>query len=96
MLALLAVRGTATACPSEIARRVKPTGWRVLMPAVRKVAARLQRAGKVDAYQRGRPVEVSRARGPIRLRAREAATIDYRAHPERYVVGRGEQGVLTV
>ncbi|MEO7729430.1 MAG: DUF4385 domain-containing protein [Kofleriaceae bacterium] len=32
----------------------------------------------------------------MRLRARAVKSIDYRAHPERYVIGRGEQGVLTV
>ncbi|MDQ3366827.1 MAG: DUF4385 domain-containing protein [Myxococcota bacterium] len=31
----------------------------------------------------------------MRLRAKLGA-IDHRAHPERYVIGRGEQGVLTV
>lgn len=96
MHAVLAERGTATACPSEIARRVAPDAWRPLMPAVRAVAARLQDAGAVDAYQHGRPIHVRDARGPIRLRARAVKTLDHRAHPERYVIGRGEQGVLTV
>jgi len=96
MLALLAERGTATACPSEIARKIGGTTWRELMPRVREVAAKLQAKGAVDAYQRGRPVEVAAARGPIRLRARAVSAIDYREHPELYVVGRGEQGVLTV
>lgn len=96
MLALLAERGTATACPSEVARRLDPDGWRALMPDVRAAAGRLQARGKVDVYQRGRPVDVAMAKGPIRLRAHEVRTIDYRAHPEKYVVGKGEQGVLTV
>jgi hypothetical protein len=65
------------------------------MPRVREVAAALQRRGLVDAYQHGRPVNAANARGPIRLRTREV-NIDYRKHPERYVIGRGEQGVLTV
>lgn len=95
ILQVLRERGTATACPSDIARKLAPT-WRPLMARVREVAAMLQQRGVVDAYQRGRPVEVAEARGPIRLRLREAATIDYREHPERYVIGRGEQGVLTV
>jgi hypothetical protein len=94
MLELLRERGTATACPSEVARKLA-TNWRPLMPRVREVAAALQRRGLVDAYQHGRPVKVANARGPIRLRTREV-DIDYRKHPERYVVGRGEQGVLTV
>jgi hypothetical protein len=94
MLDLLRERGTATACPSEIARKLA-TNWRPLMPRVREVAAALQERGLLDAYQRGRPVKVKGARGPIRLRTREV-DIDYRKHPERYVIGRGEQGVLTV
>ncbi len=96
LLALLSERGTATACPSEVARKLGGATWRDLMQPVRDVAAKLQDAGRIDAYQRGRPVQVREARGPIRLRARAVKTIDYRAHPERYVVGRGEQGVLTV
>lgn len=96
LLTLLDERGTATACPSEAARRIGGENWRAEMPRVREVAARLQAAGRIDAYQRGRPIDITTARGPIRLRAREVESIDYRAHPERYVVGRGEQGVLTV
>lgn len=96
MRALLETRGTATACPSEVARTLGGDDWRAEMPRVRAVAARLQAAGVVDVYQHGRPVDITTARGPVRLRARSVETIDYRAHPERYVVGRGEQGVLTV
>ncbi len=96
MLALLSKRGTATACPSEVAREIGGTSWRAQMPSVRAAAIRLQARGKVDVYQRGRPVKLAKARGPVRLRSREVVAIDYRAHPERYVIGRGEQGVLTV
>jgi hypothetical protein len=96
MLALLDERGTATACPSEVARKVGGTRWRELMPKVRAAAVRLQQRGKLAGYQRGRPVDLARARGPVRLRAANVASIDYRAQPERYVIGRGEQGVLTV
>ena len=96
MLDLLDERGTATACPSEVARRIGGAGWHAAMPAVRAVAARLQARGTIDVYQRGRPVDITQARGPIRLRARAVQDIDYRARPERYVIGRGEQGVLTV
>ncbi|HEY0194440.1 MAG TPA: DUF4385 family protein [Kofleriaceae bacterium] len=96
ILALLEERGTASACPSEVARQMGGRGWRALMQPVRDAAARLQRREQIDVYQRGRPVELSEARGPIRLRSRAVRDIDYRAEPERYVVGRGEQGVLTV
>lgn len=96
MQALLRERGVSTACPSEVARRLAPTGWRGKMAEVRRVAAKLQRAGIVDVYQRGRPVTLPDVRGPIRLRLRDSATLDYRRHPEQYRVGRGEEGVLTV
>lgn len=95
MLALLEERGTATACPSELARALAPD-WRPLMQPIRDVAASLQDRGVIDVYQRGRPVDVRTAKGPIRLRARAVQSIDYREHPEHYVIGRGEQGVLTV
>ena len=96
MLALLAERGTATACPSEVARKIGGARWRAQMPAVREAAIRLQARGKLDVYQRGRPVELKTTRGAVRLRSADVKTLDYRAHPERYVIGRGEQGVLTV
>lgn len=96
MRELLRERGTATACPSEVARKVGGVGWRSQMQAVRAVAAALQRKGLIDAYQHGRPVDIARAKGPIRLRSAAVGAIDYRAHPERYVIGRGEQGVLTI
>ncbi|HUQ03378.1 MAG TPA: DUF4385 family protein [Kofleriaceae bacterium] len=95
MLELLDARGTATACPSEVARKVGGPRWRALMPEVRAAAIRLQQRHKLDAYQRGRPVDLREARGPVRLRTHDVR-IDHRAHPERYVIGRGEQGVLTV
>ena len=96
VLALLEERGNATACPSDIARRLAPTAWRPLMQPVRDAAARLQARGLIDAFQRGAPVDVATARGPIRLRTRAVRTVDHRAHPERYRIGRGEEGVLTV
>ena len=95
-LASLADRGTSTACPSEVARRLVPDDWRLLMGAVLSVAASLQKKGLLDAYQRGRPVTIAEAHGPIRLRSADAAAIDYRKHPERYRIGRGEGGVLSV
>jgi hypothetical protein len=94
--ALLEERGTATACPSEVARKIGGESWRDLMEPVRRAAARLQERGVVDVYQHGRPVKISTARGPVRLRSAAAATIDHRKEPERYVIGRGEEGVLTV
>src|ERR1700744_3013574 len=96
VLAVLAERGTATACPSEIARALRADGWRPLMQPVRVAAARLQHRGKADVYQRGEVVRLEDAHGPIRLRAASVKDVDYRREPHRYRIGRGEEGVLTV
>jgi hypothetical protein len=66
------------------------------MEPVRAAAARLQKRGLVDVYQHGRPVQLTDAHGPIRLRAANVKDIDYRREPQRYRIGRGEEGVLTV
>lgn len=55
-------------CPSEAARVVGAEDWRPLMEPARAAARRLQRAGAVVITQQGRPVEPSRAKGPIRIR----------------------------
>lgn len=96
VLDLLTRRGTATACPSEVARALEPEDWRPLMEPVRVAAARLQERGEVDVYQHGKPVRLENARGPIRLRAADVKDVDYRREPHRYRIGRGEEGVLTV
>ncbi len=41
--------------------------WRGRMDAVREAAWRLEAAGQVRVLQRGRPVERTRVRGPIRI-----------------------------
>ena len=62
----------ASACPSEIARRLMPgqsSAWRTLMPRVRAVAARLAERGKVRltrGAQTLRPAALGA--GPIRIR----------------------------
>jgi hypothetical protein len=96
VLDLLARRGTATACPSEVARALESEDWRSMMEPVRAAVAQLQRRGEVDVYQHGKPVRLEDARGPIRLRAAGVDVVDYRREPHRYQIGRGEEGVLTV
>ncbi|MEU1075593.1 MULTISPECIES: DUF3253 domain-containing protein [unclassified Streptomyces] len=62
---------TATICPSDAARAVydgDDDGWRALMEPARRAARRLVEAGEVEITQSGRPVELSQARGPIRIR----------------------------
>jgi hypothetical protein len=72
ILALLDTRrGDASICPSEAARAVAgddPEAWRPLMEPARAAARRLVAAGEVEVTQRGRVVDPSVARGPIRVR----------------------------
>lgn len=56
-----------TTCPSEIARAIFPADWRNHMAEVRDAAIELQKAGKVQITQRGRPIEVDHIKGPIRI-----------------------------
>lgn len=61
-----------TICPSEVARAVAPDGWRALMERTRAAARRLVAAGEVEITQRGRIVDPSTAKGPIRIRRAES------------------------
>lgn len=61
-------RAGATICPSDAARRVDPDGWRDLMEPARQAARRLVDAGTVQITQKGRVVDPSTAKGPIRIR----------------------------
>jgi hypothetical protein len=72
ILALLDARaGDASICPSEAARKLAVgDDWRQQMEPVRMAARRLQRAGRIDITQQGRPVDPDTAKGPIRLRLR--------------------------
>jgi len=60
--------GGKTICPSEAARRVAPADWRPLMDATRAVAQRLIDERRLEATQRGAPVDLRSAKGPVRLR----------------------------
>jgi len=74
ILKLLAERQAgATICPSEAARQVgnaRQIDWRTLMEPTRQAARRLVAAGKIEMTQKGRVVDPSTAKGPIRLRRR--------------------------
>jgi len=62
----------ASICPSEVARLLfADADWRTEMERVRMAARRLQRAGRIQIMQKGRAVDPSRARGPIRLKLRQ-------------------------
>ena len=63
-MALAEARGPGKSfCPSEAARALA-ADWRPLMADVRRVAAGLP----LQATQRGMPVDLATARGPVRLR----------------------------
>jgi hypothetical protein len=60
-------------CPSEAARRVAgedagEQAWRDLMEPARGAARRMAYEGRIEITQKGRKVEPTEARGPIRLR----------------------------
>lgn len=61
--------GHKTICPSEAARAVNDD-WRPLMERTREAARRLVAQGEAEILQKGRVVDPSRARGPIRVRWR--------------------------
>ncbi|MEM6639042.1 MAG: DUF2256 and DUF3253 domain-containing protein [Pseudomonadota bacterium] len=63
-------KGSATICPSEAARRVDSVRMKALMEPVRQAARRLEARGVLDITQKGRVVDPSTAKGPIRLRKR--------------------------
>lgn len=66
---LLAQRAAgATICPSEAARAVGGDEWRELMQPARDAARELADAGEVEVTQRGEVVDVTTARGPVRIR----------------------------
>ena len=56
-------------CPTEAAR-VLAEDWRPLLGPVRRVAADLARAGRIEILRHGRPVTPEAMRGVVRLRAR--------------------------
>lgn len=73
ILSLLAQRGpSATICPSEAARAVCGEAFRSAMEPAREAARRLVARGEIEITQRGRVVEPSTARGPIRLRRKSS------------------------
>jgi len=70
ILSLLKERGPGkSACPSEVARRLQPEGWRGCMPAVRERAAALAGAGKLRITRGDKTLEPEAlSGGPVRLR----------------------------
>jgi len=54
-------------CPSEAAKLVDPENWRDLMEPARMAARRLVARGEALITQKGREVDPSTAKGPVRV-----------------------------
>ncbi len=71
LLALAAERGPGkTICPSEAARAVggpHADGWGPLMQAVRRIAVRLAKQGRLVIYRKGKQVDPDGFRGIYRI-----------------------------
>lgn len=79
MLELARQRGHAKSlCPSEVARRVMPVGWRDIMVDVRSVAEELAERREIEVLQRGEPVQIRGAKGPVRIRVAASRDLDSR------------------
>ncbi|MFN3949606.1 DUF3253 domain-containing protein [Microbacterium sp.] len=66
---LLAARDAGkTICPSEAARAVGGDDWRDLMQPARDAAQELVGLGEVEVTQKGVVVDMTTARGPVRIR----------------------------
>jgi hypothetical protein len=66
---LLSRRGPdKTICPSEASRLLDPNNWEALMPRIRAAAQRLADQGTIVITQRGKVIDPSQTKGPIRLR----------------------------
>lgn len=60
--------GSASICPSEVARRVEPETWRGHMEEARDAARRLARRGEVAITQRGKVLDPNEPwRGAVRI-----------------------------
>jgi hypothetical protein len=69
IIELLSRRGASkTICPSEAARLLDPGNWKELMERARSAARRLAAQGEIVITQRGKVIEPSTVKGPIRLR----------------------------
>ena len=61
---------SATICPSEAAKAVGGDDWRDLMQPARDAAHERVERGEVEVTQKGEVVDVTTARGPVRIRRR--------------------------
>lgn len=67
MRALTRKRSESSICPSDVARAIGGESWRSRMDDVRRVAADLAERDEVVVTQKGEPVRIEEARGPVRI-----------------------------
>lgn len=65
--ALTRKRAESSICPSDVARAIGGAAWRSRMPDVRRVAGELAERDEVVVTQKGEPVQIDQARGPVRI-----------------------------
>ena len=65
--ALLRHRAGKTICPSDVARALGGDDWRDAMQDVRDVARDMADVGEITVQQKGETVDITTARGPVRL-----------------------------
>lgn len=65
--ALTRKRGDSSICPSDVARAIGGDSWRSRMDDVRRVAAELADRDEIVVTQKGEPVRLEEARGPVRI-----------------------------
>jgi hypothetical protein len=77
ILRLVSERGAAkTLAPMDVARSLAgdhPDGWGPVMPAIRRAAVRLMKAGQIVIYRKGRPVDPDDFKGVYRIGLPETA-----------------------
>lgn len=71
ILSLAEARGAAgSISPSDVAQALAGEAWRPLLGAVRRAAAGLAAAGRIDILRKGRPIDPAALHGVVRLRIR--------------------------
>ncbi|WP_407361668.1 DUF3253 domain-containing protein [Microbacterium sp. LBN7] len=65
--ALVRKRSASSICPSDVARAIGGASWRTRMDDVRRVAAELADCDEIVVTQKGEPVRMEEARGPVRI-----------------------------
>lgn len=64
---LVRKRSASSICPSDVARAIGGASWRTRMDDVRRVVAELADRDEIVVTQKGEPVRMEEARGPVRI-----------------------------